>query len=64
MKGTVWTTGGCASWYIDRNGLNTTLWPGWTWDFRRRTRRFDPAPYVLSPVPTAAPARSADPLPA
>jgi len=50
MKDTVWTTGGCASWYIDRNGLNTTLWPGWTWDFRRRTRRFDPAPYVLSPA--------------
>jgi cation diffusion facilitator CzcD-associated flavoprotein CzcO len=49
MKDTVWTTGGCASWYIDRNGLNTTLWPGWTWDYRRKTRRFDPAPYVLSP---------------
>ncbi|MCW2991410.1 MAG: FAD-dependent pyridine nucleotide-disulfide oxidoreductase, partial [Solirubrobacterales bacterium] len=46
MEDTVWTTGGCASWYIDRNGLNTTLWPGWTWDFRRRTRHFDPAPYV------------------
>jgi cation diffusion facilitator CzcD-associated flavoprotein CzcO len=64
MKDTVWTTGGCASWYIDRNGLNTTLWPGWTWDFRRRTRRFDPEPYVLSPVPTGAPGRSADPVPA
>lgn len=57
MKDTVWTTGGCASWYIDRNGLNTTLWPGWTWDFRRRTRRFDPAPYVLSPVPVGEPER-------
>jgi cation diffusion facilitator CzcD-associated flavoprotein CzcO len=55
MKGTVWTTGGCASWYIDRNGLNTTLWPGWTWDYRRRTRHFDPAPYVLSPAPVAVP---------
>ena len=51
MEGTVWTTGGCASWYIDRNGRNTTLWPGWTWDFRRRTRRFDPAPYDLAPAP-------------
>jgi len=57
MKDTVWTTGGCASWYIDRNGLNTTLWPGWTWDFRRRTRRFDPAPYVLSPAPVGEPER-------
>jgi cation diffusion facilitator CzcD-associated flavoprotein CzcO len=56
MKGTVWTTGGCSSWYIDSNGLNTTLWPGWTWDYRRRTRRFDPAPYVLSRTPAQAPA--------
>ena len=64
MKNTVWTTGGCASWYIDRNGLNTTLWPGWTWDYRRRTRTFDPQPYVLSPAPTGVPDRSADPLPA
>src|SRR3954447_11509785 len=56
MKDTVWTTGGCASWYIDRNGLNTTLWPGWTWQFRRMTRRFDPKPYVLSPAPSALPA--------
>ena len=56
MKDTVWTTGGCSSWYIDRNGLNTTLWPGWTWDFRRRTRRFDPEPYILAPSPEQAPA--------
>ena len=63
MKGTVWTTGGCASWYIDRNGLNTTLWPGWTWDFRRRTRRFDPAPYVLTPAPARTPeSESAQPV--
>jgi cation diffusion facilitator CzcD-associated flavoprotein CzcO len=53
MKDTVWTTGGCASWYLDRNGLNTTLWPGWTWDYRRKTRRFDPAPYVLKPAPAS-----------
>jgi cation diffusion facilitator CzcD-associated flavoprotein CzcO len=54
MKGTVWTTGGCASWYIDRNGLNTTLWPGWTWDYRRRTRHFDTAKYTLAPTPAPA----------
>lgn len=56
MTGTVWTTGGCASWYIDRNGRNTTLWPGWTWEYRRRTRRFDPAPYRLERLPAAVPA--------
>ena len=27
MKRTVWTTGGCQSWYLDAHGRNTTLWP-------------------------------------
>ena len=40
MQGTVWTSG-CASWYLDATGRNTTLWPGFTFDFRHRTRRFD-----------------------
>jgi cation diffusion facilitator CzcD-associated flavoprotein CzcO len=44
MQGTVWTSG-CASWYLDAHGRNTTLWPGFTWEFRRRTRRFDAAAY-------------------
>src|SRR5206468_1441149 len=26
MEGTVWTEGGCASWYLDAKGRNTTLW--------------------------------------
>ena len=48
--------GGCKSWYLDEHGVNRTLWPGWTWDFRRRTRRFDPEPYILAPSPEQAPA--------
>ncbi|HSL09580.1 MAG TPA: NAD(P)/FAD-dependent oxidoreductase [Pseudonocardiaceae bacterium] len=46
MDGTVWTAGGCASWYLDAQGHNTTLWPTFTWRFRRATRRFQPAEYV------------------
>lgn len=42
---TVWNTGGCSSWYRTRDGLNTTLWPDFTFVFRHRLRRFDPAPY-------------------
>jgi cation diffusion facilitator CzcD-associated flavoprotein CzcO len=41
MRRTVWTTGGCASWYLDEQGRNTTLWPGFTFAFRAITRRFD-----------------------
>ncbi|MDP9134070.1 MAG: 4-hydroxyacetophenone monooxygenase, partial [Actinomycetota bacterium] len=44
---TVWNTG-CASWYIDATGRNSTLWPDWTWRFRRRAARVDPAEYQLT----------------
>jgi cation diffusion facilitator CzcD-associated flavoprotein CzcO len=50
MRGTVWTAGGCSSWYIDRTGRNSTLWPGFTFSFRRRCR-FRPAEYLLERRP-------------
>lgn len=40
MRRTVWSTGGCTSWYQSRNGRITTLWPGSTLGFRWLTRRF------------------------
>ncbi|HYB01609.1 MAG TPA: 4-hydroxyacetophenone monooxygenase, partial [Ktedonobacteraceae bacterium] len=46
MHDTVWTSG-CKSWYLDANGHNTTLWPGFTFEFRHRTRHFDPKSYTL-----------------
>jgi cyclohexanone monooxygenase len=45
MKQTIWTTGGCSSWYLDKQGNNTTLWPGFTFTFRQQTRKFDIAAY-------------------
>ncbi len=57
MRDTVWTTGGCASWYLDSQGRNTTLWPTFTWRFRRATDRFDPAEYVVHD-PAVEPART------
>jgi cation diffusion facilitator CzcD-associated flavoprotein CzcO len=47
MQGSVWTAGGCASWYLDATGRNSTLWPGFTWQFGRRLRRFEPGEFVL-----------------
>jgi hypothetical protein len=41
MPGSVWTDGGCRSWYLDANGRNTTLWPDFTWRYALRTRSFD-----------------------
>ena len=45
---TVWNTGGCGSWYFDRNGRNSVQWPGFTFEYRRRTRRFDAEAYRLA----------------
>jgi cation diffusion facilitator CzcD-associated flavoprotein CzcO len=58
LEGTVWNTG-CASWYLDRTGRNATIWPDWTWRFRRRVATLDPAEYRLETpvaVPQAVPA--------
>jgi cation diffusion facilitator CzcD-associated flavoprotein CzcO len=45
MRDTVWNTG-CSSWYLDATGRNSTLWPDWTFAFRRASR-FDPTAYEL-----------------
>jgi cyclohexanone monooxygenase len=53
MRPTVWTTGGCASWYLDKFGNNTTLWPGQTFTFRQHLSKFDVEAYdvtALTPV--------------
>jgi cation diffusion facilitator CzcD-associated flavoprotein CzcO len=56
-EGTVWVSGGCASYYIDRNGRNSTIWPTFTLPFRQRTREFDEAAYALgAPAPAPVPA--------
>ena len=47
MDRTVWTQGGCASWYLDDKGRNPTLWPDFTWRFKRATRHFNPSDYVI-----------------
>jgi cation diffusion facilitator CzcD-associated flavoprotein CzcO len=45
LQKSVWGTG-CRSWYLDRNGQNTTLWPGYTFKFRKLTRKFDSENYT------------------
>ena len=44
MRGTVWTVGGCASWYLDEHGRNATVWPGFTFAFRRARGASIPTP--------------------
>jgi cation diffusion facilitator CzcD-associated flavoprotein CzcO len=56
MRGTVWVSGGCASWYLDPTGRNSTLWPDFTWRYRQRAARFDPAEYLATPAAHPSPA--------
>ena len=58
MQRTVWSTGGCASWYLDEHGRNTTLWPRSTWTFRQLLARFDPAAYDVTAARTTTTERT------
>lgn len=48
FEGTVWTSGGCRSWYLDSEGRNTTLWPLFSTRFRRMLSRFDVDEYAVT----------------
>lgn len=39
LKQTVWSQGGCKSWYVNDSGVNTTLWPSFTWKYWMKMRR-------------------------
>ena len=43
----VWTTGGCHSWYLDADGRNSAIWPDLTYRFVFRTRKFDVDRYLV-----------------
>ncbi len=62
LSGTVFNAGGCASWYIDKNGRNSSIYPWTTIDLRRRLRRFDADAFEPSPVrPRPRPRRARPP---
>jgi cation diffusion facilitator CzcD-associated flavoprotein CzcO len=48
MRSSVWLAG-CASWYLDDHGRNSVMWPGFTFEFRRRTRRLEPSQHIWQP---------------
>jgi cation diffusion facilitator CzcD-associated flavoprotein CzcO len=46
LAGTVWHSG-CASFYLDENGNNPSMWPWLSSTYRRRTSRLQPGAYEL-----------------
>lgn len=48
MNGSVWTQGGCASWYLDHTGRNSTLWPDFVFRYQQRLAHFRADEYHVS----------------
>ncbi|MFB9836599.1 flavin-containing monooxygenase [Actinoallomurus acaciae] len=48
LRKAVWNEGGCKSWYLDDQGVNRTLWPGFTFEYWARTRKARRRDYDLS----------------
>lgn len=52
--GTIWLQGGCSGYYTTADGTrNAGLWPDWSFNFRRRTRRFAREAYAMQAVAPA-----------
>jgi cation diffusion facilitator CzcD-associated flavoprotein CzcO/acetyl esterase/lipase len=52
LSDSVWVTG-CSNWYVDESGRDTNNWPGFTLEYRWRTRRLDPSDYETSQLSTS-----------
>ena len=48
LRGTVWNSG-CTSYFLDKNGRNSTNWPWTTFHMRRRLGRFVPRDFITEP---------------
>ena len=56
LSHTVWMTGGCDSWYLDKSGEASAIWPSTAAKYERWTRRFDVEAYTVArrtPVPAS-----------
>lgn len=46
LEGTIWLSG-CKSWYLSEDGKNHTVWPGFTLEFRNRTKKINLDDYQI-----------------
>jgi len=46
--GTVWTDGGCRSYYLDEDGRQFAIYPGFASEYRRRTRKLNQDAYEIT----------------
>ena len=48
LRRAVWSKGGCDSWYLDDDGINRALWPGFSFEYWARTRRARRSAYAVT----------------
>jgi cation diffusion facilitator CzcD-associated flavoprotein CzcO len=48
LRRAVWSAGGCRSWYLDEEGVNRAIWPGFTFEYWARTRRARRSDYEVT----------------
>ena len=53
LQSTVWNQGGCQSYFIDRNGRNSTAWPWTTFKLREKMKKFNLMEYLIDFKPSA-----------
>lgn len=46
LADTIWTTG-CNSWYKNANGKVTVIWPGFTFNYKKVTEKFNPSDFIM-----------------
>ena len=51
LQTTVWNKGGCQSYFIDRNGRNSTVWPWTTFKLREKMKHFELGEYLVDYKP-------------
>jgi cation diffusion facilitator CzcD-associated flavoprotein CzcO len=50
LASTTWNAGGCTSWYLDRTGRNSTIWPDGVGSFVRTVSRIRADDYRVTPL--------------
>lgn len=60
MRGSSWNAG-CTSWYLNRDGTNSAIWPGFSFEYGLRIRRLDPSAYHQRSFEQSAPVASHEP---
>ena len=47
LQKTVWNSGGCVSYFLDKNGQNSSNWPWTTFYMRKRMGNFNLNDYLI-----------------